>query len=876
MTPSQWIVERIVASSPRFPSVWVEDPYCLLEPGDAKEACQTLQQRGVSCVIADNALRLYERLAACDPSTQKVVVIDQSCSPRQPHALPQDCRPSDFRPILAPAWKHRLPPEAIFRPSVREFLLACTDDPRWPPEVDLYPFETLARRQPARFAEAFSTFVRSGRPPTRGDLLMIGASTIFDSDLAEISRPITALELAFHSAEKWDELATYFNSLEMDEIRQRLTALPSPMGDLFAEGNDTARLAVVASIVLRQHMENPGKHLAVLDPGLKRFSNFEFGAEPSVPAWFLEDEVRRFEARVSSDFLRYLYDQLDLSNDEKRGTFARSERLSPKLRGLVPFEIPVPDSTRMEVREHLGRFSIPNLVGRFMRARNLLHRITTQAKPAVERLRLTPPKDITVAQIQKVFVDGELHLVDQLVSEVQSAKADIDGPAKPDWGHLPGFEERWRQEWTDAASLAENATRTAADLDHIFGRLVEARYSDLTPAQMLSTDMFYESFVYPRRRTVGGQVKKAVILMVDSLRFDLWRQLLRPFLERLYEIEECAGLARLPSETDVSRRAFFAGLPPGAVPAGAETDLFAALVQRVHGAAATWSPGSRRDGMAFAVKSDEARTYACVFDFADRLSHRVDWDPVTIQESLHAILHNIEAVLRENGKDTLVFLAADHGHMRVQRGTGVRIQSLDVGHRAAYVDKRLEGRDAIHVFQIAADVLGHKQPGVYIFPKPGYYLVPSDRGRGAGRSYHHGGISLFEMMVPFVCMRHRQAATRISLSGVFRQKPVVGQPAEIEVTVAADNAVASPVRVAGDTEEILATVIPQMSTVPSKIVLRFTPSAPGPREIRLTAFMGANEVGEVKINVDVQTAPKREAPDAARTKLQKIFGDMPA
>ena len=280
--------------------------------------------------------------------------------------------------------------------------------------------------------------------------------------------------------------------------------------------------------------------------------------------------------------------------------------------------------------------------------------------------------------------------------------------------------------------------------------------------------------------------------------------------------------------------------------------------------------------MAFAIQSEDAGTYACVFDFPDRISHGMDWDPVTIQESLHSILHNIEAVLRENGKDTLVFLAADHGHMRVQRGTGVRIPSDDVGHRAAYVDKRIEGRDAIHVFQISASTLGHNQSGFYVFPKPGFYLIPAGRDRSAGRAYHHGGVSLFEMLVPFVCLRPRHAETKVSLSACIRGKPLTGQPAEIEVTLSADHPVASPVRISGDTDEILAASIPELSTVPTKTTLRFTPSVAGLREIKLTASMGANEVGYVKLTADVQVSPKRESADSARAKLEKIFGDIPS
>lgn len=77
---------------------------------------------------------------------------------------------------------------------------------------------------------------------------------------------------------------------------------------------------------------------------------------------------------------------------------------------------------------------------------------------------------------------------------------------------------------------------------------------------------------------------RAIILVFDSMRYDIWRQLVKPMLEREYVIEEDVGFALLPSETRVSRRSFFAGKPPSATPkSGKESDLFAELVSSFHG-----------------------------------------------------------------------------------------------------------------------------------------------------------------------------------------------------------------------------------------------------------------------------------------------------
>jgi PglZ domain-containing protein len=179
------------------------------------------------------------------------------------------------------------------------------------------------------------------------------------------------------------------------------------------------------------------------------------------------------------------------------------------------------------------------------------------------------------------------------------------------------------------------AGRLRDELDLAFGKLLEARYSDIVPSEILTTDLFYEKFIAPRRRTASAVPRKAVILVIDSMRLDIWRELVRPALEHDSEMEESIGFALLPSETRISRRAFFAGKPPAAMPrAGRESELFAALLSSIHGTRVVFEDLPHRPkGMAFGVRSRDGSVHAAVFDFPDVLSHGVDWDPHTLHEA---------------------------------------------------------------------------------------------------------------------------------------------------------------------------------------------------------------------------------------------------
>src|ERR1051325_1739731 len=154
MTPSEWARETIEIRSVHVPVLWVEDPYAILDARQAADLSALFKRRGRRLVIARSAFKLREELLDIQPSSGALVVVDQSCTPRAAHLLPQDCKPQDFVPLSAPDWRPVVGTNGRLALSVREFLIACTGDESWPAEVNLYPYEALARRRPERFVEA--------------------------------------------------------------------------------------------------------------------------------------------------------------------------------------------------------------------------------------------------------------------------------------------------------------------------------------------------------------------------------------------------------------------------------------------------------------------------------------------------------------------------------------------------------------------------------------------------------------------------------------------------------------------------------------------------------------------------------------------------
>jgi hypothetical protein len=281
--------------------------------------------------------------------------------------------------------------------------------------------------------------------------------------------------------------------------------------------------------------------------------------------------------------------------------------------------------------------------------------------------------------------------------------------------------------------------------------------------------------------------------------------------------------------------------------------------------------------MAYSVRSTDGRTYVGVFDFPDSLAHEIDWHPHILQAAMKSLVREIKAVLLERGKRTKVFIAADHGHILQSSGIPVYIRdSHDVGYRSACVEKMVEGQDAVHLFQIKADTLGHNLPGWCVFPKPGYYLRPDAAYRGRpGAGYRHGGISVSEVFVPLACLRHRAASTRITLTPSVVGTVSVGQLSEIRVAVSSDGVITGPIRIFADTDEIDALILAGISSTPKVLLLPYVPISPGRRKICFTAALAGTdgqEMSQASLEVTVRPAEIKE--DPAVTKLKKLFGDI--
>lgn len=330
--------------------------------------------------------------------------------------------------------------------------------------------------------------------------------------------------------------------------------------------------------------------------------------------------------------------------------------------------------------------------------------------------------------------------------------------------------------------------KTEANVE--FGKFIKNNYirwfdprTDAKP--VLSANVFKE-WVVPLMQ----QDEKVVFVLVDNLRFDQWKTI-QPIIEENYIVErEDLFYSILPTATQYARNAIFAGLMPAEIAQLSpdfwlydeeeggknqfEQELFKTQMQRLG-----MNPRSHfekinnhRTGMRVVEQMNnllQNDILLLVYNFVDMLSH-ANTDVEMIRElasddaayrSLtrswfqHSELNSLFKTLSD--KKVKIVLTTDHGTIRVQKPQKV------VGDRSTSKNLRYKlgknlNYNAKSVFEITDPSLAHLPKSTvsskYIFAiEDEFFVYPNNYNyyvKYYTNTYQHGGISLEEMILPFI------------------------------------------------------------------------------------------------------------------------------
>lgn len=299
-------------------------------------------------------------------------------------------------------------------------------------------------------------------------------------------------------------------------------------------------------------------------------------------------------------------------------------------------------------------------------------------------------------------------------------------------------------------------------------------------------------FVFPHT----GTGLPSIVLLLDNLRYDQWK-IIEPFLNELFRTEqEDYFYSILPTATQYSRNAIFAGMMPAdieqAFPDKWKNDaeeggknLFEEFflgkhVERVFRKGIKWDYIKVTNVSHAKELQDNILNYlnndltVIVYNFIDMLSHaRTEMEvlkelagderayrSLTRSWFLHSPLW--AALRRLEGRPVQVFVTTDHGTIRVKRPSKV------VGDRETTTNLRYKlGRNLQFEPKDVLTIKDPKQAGLprpnvssaYIFAKEDYFfLYPNNYNHYHNyykNTFQHGGISLEEMLCPIVRLRSK-------------------------------------------------------------------------------------------------------------------------
>ncbi len=335
--------------------------------------------------------------------------------------------------------------------------------------------------------------------------------------------------------------------------------------------------------------------------------------------------------------------------------------------------------------------------------------------------------------------------------------------------------------------------KTEADVE--YGKFIRKNYvswfnPDSKPDHLLSHNIF-QSLVLPEM----NQNEKLVFILIDNLRFDQWR-IIQPLVSEFYLTEEeITFCSILPTSTQYARNAIFSGMMPAEIKQNYpqywkndheegtknefEKELLLQQLQR-NGLDKKLSFGkifNNRMGekilenLTNILQND---LVVLVYNFVDMLSHaNTDLEMIrelAVNDSAYRSLtlswfrHSyIMELLKElSEKNIKVVITTDHGTIRVNRAIKVVGDKTTSKNLRYKLGKNLSynSKDVFEITNPASAILPKSSvSSKYIFALNSDFLAyPNNYNyyvKYYTNTYQHGGISMEEMILPFIKLKSK-------------------------------------------------------------------------------------------------------------------------
>lgn len=865
-SPSQWAVKKILQNTKAKKILLVRDPDRIVREEDIKAF-----SKKIFVQIVKGNLELRRSIQKSDGP---IVLIDQSSS----GCFVPDLDSSNVCKIIE-----------IY---IIEFLKETTGITSWPQIVREYPCREICKDRWEDFLRILMVGKSHGRIPlTNESVRKMAAEAVLGFSLSVEPKLEDALKIAISGKMVWAKLISYFGVQEAKELQLSSKNLPHPINLLLDPNlSEPSVIAIGGLAILAQHHNEAGETLALIDPQFHKYSSFETKNFPkefeSMPVF--QEAVRRFEKFASDSHWGKISDKLNISNANSAIDIISKEKLSPRIGILCILSIMGDFLEGQKLSEKIAKYktsyeklsevndvlenesSYQRLKQIFRKAYDV-YKMLSRLSDLTRSLKLKKDSEFKWNLIISPWVGEKLCLTEYFVSSLLKDWDQISLPeGLPPWAKqiVLGIGPRLKQ-------LAEFAGSLVADLNTSFQRLVKTRYATDAGSEILTTSEFLKEIVKPVLKKRKTQ-RPTVVILFDGMRYDFWNALFSPIFDTKFETRKITiGLSRLPSNTPYSRRAAFSGLKPKDFNLNAaEYGLLQQAVERLAIGKGKVEEVENLESISksikIAIRIQNIDFYFIVLNLSDNLPHNIDYSLPELFEMIKGLSGTVEALINNLPTNADIFILSDHGFTKLGRKT-VTIREGSVNYRYAFLRTTPRGDIQKKSIVFNSSDLGLSGNEVVLFPQVGWTFL-REGGGDVNDFYYHGGVSLEEMVIPFIHLTPRKKkAASVTINIECDQKYEVGKRGFLLINLKLEEHDEAEVDIKSSLPNFNERVVLLNENEPKQVLAEFIPDAAGIIPFSVTVYDKTKILGTVSDSLNVKSPARIEREEIEG--LKEIFGD---